>query len=128
MRGRYARRRLAGVLLFGLCARDARRVSVSRNTRCVPVAGRFDVAVGAATVTAVPVIETGGDRSGISPRLIPCALVTMRLRAAWRRPRSTARPGQDARGDAVGQHLPRPHRGELIDVADEADGQLKLRE
>ena len=85
MRGRYARRRLAGVLLFGLCARDARRVSVSRNTRCVPVAGRFDVAVGAATVTAVPVIETGGDRSGISPRLIPCALVTMRLRAAWRK-------------------------------------------
>ena len=44
MRGRYARRRLAGVLVFGLCARDARGVSVTRSTGCVPVAGRFDAA------------------------------------------------------------------------------------
>jgi hypothetical protein len=46
-----------------------------------------------------------------------CALVTMRLSAAWRKISSDVRPAGHPRDD-VGQYLPRPHRGQLIDIAD----------
>ena len=57
----------------------------------------------------------------MAPRLMPWAVVTIRLCAAWRNTsvnRTTGQPHHRhrARGDDVGQNLARPHRGQLVDV------------
>ena len=51
-----------------------------------------------------------GPDPGMTPRLIPCALVTIRLRAAWRKTSVSRTTGTAPGGDDVGQHLARPHR------------------
>ena len=58
------------------------------------------------------------------PRLIRWALVTIRLPGGLAEHLGQAHHRHRAGADDVGQHLPRPDRGQLVDVADQQQRRL----
>ena len=53
----------------------------------------------------------------MASRLMPWAVVTIRLCAAWRNTSGQPHHRHRAGGDDVGENLARPHRGQLVDIA-----------
>ena len=58
----------------------------------------------------------------MAPRLMPWAVVTIRLLRRLAEHLGQAHHRHGARGYDVGQHLPRPDRGQLVDIAHDQEG------